>query len=112
MQPSVSRATYEVRDPAHRLVASGKVKGGREAALSLPPGTYTYRSLANRLTQPFEELTFSVLGCVQVVPRCRAVEVENPNAATLGGPADQPRRRGDGGGPATATSRPCPRTRR
>lgn len=84
MQPSVSKATYEVRDPAHRLVASGKVKGGREAALSLPPGTYTYRSLANRLTQPFEELTFSVLACVQVVPRCRAVEVENPNAATLG----------------------------
>lgn len=84
VQPSVSKATYEVRDAGQQLVASGKVRGGREADLSLAPGTYTYRSLANRLTQPFEELTFSVYACVRVTPRCRAVEVENPNAATLG----------------------------
>lgn len=83
MQPSVSKATYEVRDPAHKLVASGKVKGGREAALSLPPGTYTYRSLANRLTQPFEDLSFSVYACVRVTPLCGSIEVENPNDASL-----------------------------
>jgi hypothetical protein len=84
VQPSVSKATYEVRDAGQQLVASGKVKGGREADVGLAPGTYTYRSLANQLTQPFEELSFSVYACVQVTPRCRAVEVENPNAATLG----------------------------
>ena len=84
VQPSVTKATYEVRGADEQLVATGTVKGGREADLSLAPGTYTYRSLANGLTQPFEDLAFSVYACVQVTPRCRAVEVENPNAATLG----------------------------
>ena len=83
VQPSVSKARYEVRDADQRLVAKGTVKGGREADLSLAPGTYTYRSLANGLTQPFEDLTFSVYACVQVTPRCRAIEVENPNDAGL-----------------------------
>ena len=84
MQPSVTKATYEVRGADQQVVATGPVKGGREADLSLAPGTYTYRSHANALAQPFEELSFSVYACVQVTPRCRAVEVQNPNAATLG----------------------------
>lgn len=83
VQPSVTKATYEVRDADGRLVATGKVKGGDEVDLALAPGTYTYRSLANSLAQPFEDTSFSVYACVQVTPRCRALEVENPNAAAL-----------------------------
>jgi len=84
VQPSLTRRTYEVLDAAGLVAASGSFKGGRETELSLPAGSYTYRSHANGILEPFEDVTFDVFACVVVTPTCKALEVQNPNAASLG----------------------------
>lgn len=83
VQPSLKKPTYELLDAQQQVVASGKVKGGHEKDLKLPAGTYTYRSHANGLDAPFEDVSFVVLTCVEVVPHCQAVEVRNPNAVAV-----------------------------
>lgn len=83
VQPSVKKPRYEVLDAQQQIVAEGSAKGGRGKELTLAAGSYTYRSYANRLTSPFEDLSFVVLDCVQVTPRCRAIELRNPNAVAV-----------------------------
>ncbi|GAA3576697.1 hypothetical protein GCM10022197_37410 [Microlunatus spumicola] len=83
VQPSLKRARYEVLDARQQVVAQGSLKGGRDKELALAEGTYTYRSFANRLTEPFEEISFVVLACVEVTPRCRALDLRNPNAVAV-----------------------------
>ncbi|MGI3781411.1 MAG: hypothetical protein ACRYG2_11610, partial [Janthinobacterium lividum] len=82
-QPSVGNRRYEVLGAGQQVVAQGSFKGGHDTGLALPAGTYTYRSYANGLVQPFEDVSFTVLGCVEVTPTCRAIQVHNPNAAAL-----------------------------
>lgn len=82
-QPSVAKRRYEVIGADQLVVAQGSFKGGRDTDLVLAAGTYTYRSYANGIVQPFEDVSFAVLACVQVTPRCRAIQVRNPNAAAL-----------------------------
>jgi hypothetical protein len=84
VQPSVTKRSYEVLGANGLVAASGSYKGGRDTELSLPAGSYTYRSHANGIVAPFEDVAFTVLDCVVVTPRCRAIEVQNPNAASLG----------------------------
>lgn len=82
-QPSVTKGRYEVLGADQLVVAQGSFKGGRDTDLTLAAGTYTYRSYANGIVQPFEDVSFVVLACVQVTPRCRAIQVRNPNAEAL-----------------------------
>lgn len=82
-QPSVTKRGYEVLGADQLVVARGSFKGGRDTDLTLAAGTYTYRSYANGITQPFEDVSFTVLACVQVTPTCRAIQVRNPNAQAL-----------------------------
>jgi len=83
VQPSLKKLRYEVLDAGQDVVADASFKGGRHADLSLAAGAYTYRSHANGLAQPFEDISFVVLACVEVTPRCRAIELRNPNAVAV-----------------------------
>lgn len=83
VQPSVSERRYEVLGADQQVVTEGSFKGGHDADVTLPAGTYTYRSYANAIVQPFEDVSFAVLACVEVTPKCRAIQVHNPNAAAL-----------------------------
>ncbi|GAB2568298.1 hypothetical protein GCM10009593_01570 [Microlunatus antarcticus] len=78
-QPSLKKLRFEVLDAQQAVVAKGTPKGGREKDLSLAAGSYTYRSYANGLAKPFEDVAFVVLGCVEITPRCEAIELRNPN---------------------------------
>lgn len=82
-QPSVTQGRWEVLDSRQRVVVQGSFEGGQDTEQLLSTGTYTYRSYANENAQPFENVAFTVLGCVQVTPRCRALEIRNPNAVAL-----------------------------
>lgn len=83
VQPSVSQRRFEIVGAGQQVVASGSFKGGRDTDVTLPAGTYTYRSYANAIVAPFEDVSFTVLGCVEVTPKCRAIQVHNPNATAL-----------------------------
>ena len=83
VQPSVGKRRYEVLDAHHQVAAQGSFKGGHHADVSLEGGSYTYRSYANGLAEPFEDVAFVVLDCVQVTPRCQAIDVRNPNAVPV-----------------------------
>lgn len=82
-QPTLKQRRWEVLDGQQQVVLQGSYKDRKETTVSVAPGSYTYRSLANGLVQPFEEVAFEVLACVQVTPRCRAIEIQNPNDAAL-----------------------------
>ena len=81
VQPSLKKLHFELLDAQQAVVAAGTPKGGREKDLNLPAGSYTYRSYANGFAQPFEDTSFVVLTCVEVVPTCQAIRLTNPNAA-------------------------------
>lgn len=83
VQPSVKKTRYELVDASGEKIKSGRVSGGKQKSFSLPAGTYHYRSYANKLTTPFEDVSFTVLHCVQVTPVCRGIEVRNPNPVAL-----------------------------
>jgi hypothetical protein len=83
VQPSVAQRRYEVLGAGQQVVAQGSFKGGHDTDVTLPAGTYTYRSYANAILQPFEDVSFTVLACVEVTPKCQAIRVHNPNAAAL-----------------------------
>ena len=82
-QKSLKNRTYEVVDAAGSVVAQGSWTRGKSRTVALPAGTYTYSAYANKKAQPFEETTFSVLGCVEVTPVCRALDLTNPNDAVI-----------------------------
>jgi hypothetical protein len=84
VQPSVTKRTYEVLDAHLQVVASGSFKGGRDTDLSLAAGSYTYRTHANGIVDPFEDVAFDVLDCAVVTPVCQGIEVQNPNGVALG----------------------------
>lgn len=83
VQPSLKKPSYEVLDSQQAVVAHGSVRGGHEKDLSLPAGSYTYRSHANGLVEPFEDIAFVVLTCIEVTPKCQAIELRNPNAVAV-----------------------------
>ena len=83
VQPSVKKASYELVDASGKKIKSGSFSGGKRKSFLLPAGTYHYRSYANKLATPFEDVTFTVLDCVQVTPVCRGIEVHNPNPVAL-----------------------------
>ncbi|MGI3783407.1 MAG: hypothetical protein ACRYG2_21805 [Janthinobacterium lividum] len=82
-QPSLTGLRYEVLNAQRDVVQSGSFKGGKDKDLSLSAGTYTYRSYANGNLTPFEDVTFDILACVEVTPRCRAIQVDNLSATPL-----------------------------
>ncbi len=81
-QKSLKDRTWEVVAGAGS-VTKGSYKNSGGKSIDLAPGTYTYRSYANKVVQPFEEVVFSVLDCVTVAPRCKALDVTNPNAVSV-----------------------------
>ena len=78
-QTSLKNRTWEIVDAQQAVVASGSYKNGRDKLVALAPGLYTYRSHANKLAQPLEEVAFSVLDCVTVATSCHRIDVTNPN---------------------------------
>jgi hypothetical protein len=83
VQPSLKKLRYEVLDAQGRVVAKGTPKGGRSTGKTLAAGSYTYRSYANGLARPFEDVAFVVLACVELTPHCKAIELRNPNAVAV-----------------------------
>ena len=83
-QKSLKNRTFEVVDASGAVAATGSWTRGRERTVQLAAGTYTYRAFANKKAQPFEETTFTVLGCVEVEPVCRALDLTNPNDVAVG----------------------------
>ena len=85
VQPSLKdkTQTWQVLDAQQVVVATGSYKNGGQKTVSLPAGTYTYRSSANAPAQTFEELAVPVLDCVTVTTDCHLVKVTNPNAVPV-----------------------------
>ncbi len=83
VQPSVKKVRYTLVDASGTTIKSGTLSGGKDTSFSLPAGTYHYRSSVKGVATPFEDVSFTVLGCVQVTPVCRAIEVSNPNPVAL-----------------------------
>ena len=82
-QSSLTKRRYEVVGADQQVVVTGSYKGGHDKDVLLDAGSYVYRSYANGIAAPFEDVSFDVLACVEVTPRCRALEVHNPNATAL-----------------------------
>ena len=85
VQPSVKDKTqiWQILDAQQVVVATGSYKNGGRKTVSLPAGTYTYRSSANAPAQTFEELAVPVLDCVTVTTDCHLIKVTNPNAVPV-----------------------------
>jgi hypothetical protein len=83
VQPSVKKVRYELVDASGTTVRSGTLSGGKHKSFSLLAGTYHYRSYVKGGAAPFEDVSFTVLNCVQVTPVCRGIEVRNPNPVAL-----------------------------
>lgn len=82
-QKSLKNRTREIVDAHQTIVASGSYKNGQDERVALAPGSYTYRSHANKLAQPLEQVAFSVLDCVTVATSCHRIDVTNPNGVAL-----------------------------
>lgn len=83
-QSSLKNATYTLAPAQADVTKTGSVKAQKDVTLDLAPGTYRYRTYANGIATPFEDVGFVVLTCATITPQCKSFDVDNTaNTAAL-----------------------------